>query len=218
MAAAVTHTISSIAPGHRPTAAEVRAFEASVYAAARSYPSHRGGGILGHVCSVMPAAQYQAIPNTVAWIDPVPPAQPLVIPNNTSAALTAAMVRQHTADLEEFSTFVATMNTLRSLVLDNMDNVFLGHLRDRLLNFAGVHPRDMLQHLIATYCWITTYPVGCRDLYVVIKINALERVSSLLEHVIYSTSASPKISLVNEVLVGLEWRDLIGQHLCHSHS
>jgi len=31
---------------------------------------------------------------------------------------------------------------------------------------------------------ICIYPVGCRDLYVVIKINTLEEVSSLLEHVI----------------------------------
>jgi len=140
MTATVTHTIAGIAPGHRPTAAEVRAFEASIYAALRSYPSHRGGGILGHVGSVMPAAQYNAIPNTVAWVDPVPPVQPLVIPTNTSAALTAVMVRQHTTDLEEFSTFVATMNTIWSLVLDNIDNVLIGHLRDRLLNFASVHP------------------------------------------------------------------------------
>jgi len=92
MAAAVAHTIASIAPGHRPTAAEVLAFEASFYAAARSMPSHRGGGILGHVGSVMPAAQHQAIANTVAWIDPVPPVQPLVIPPNTTAALTSVML------------------------------------------------------------------------------------------------------------------------------
>jgi len=155
MAATVAHTFSSIAPGHRPTAAEVRAFEASWYAAARSMPSHQGGGILGHVGSVMPAAQYLAIPNTVAWIDPVPPVQPLVIPNNTSAALTSVMLRQHTADLDEFSQFVTNMNTFWSLFLDNIDNVLIGHLRDRLLNFAGVHPRDMVQHLIVTYATVT---------------------------------------------------------------
>jgi len=39
------HTIANIAPGHRPTAAEVRAFEASFYAAACSMPSHRGGAL-----------------------------------------------------------------------------------------------------------------------------------------------------------------------------
>jgi len=156
MAAAVTHTIAGIAPGHRPTAAKVRAFEASWHAAARSMPSHRGGshrggGILGYVGSVMPATQYLAIPNTVAWIDPAPPVQPLVIPNNTSAALTSVMLHQHTTDLEELSQFVINMNTLRSLFLDNIDNVLIGHLRDRLLNFVGVHPRDMVQHLIVTY-------------------------------------------------------------------
>jgi len=35
-----------------------------------------------------------------------------------------------------------------------------------------------------TRCWITVHPVGCRDPHGVIKINALEIVSSLLEHVI----------------------------------
>jgi len=43
-------------------------------------------------------------------------------------------------------------------------------------------------------CWITIYPVGCRDLYVVIKINTLERVSLLL-HVIYSTSVDVDVAL-----------------------
>jgi len=40
MAATVAHTIAGIAPGARPTAAQVRDFEASFYAAARSMPSH----------------------------------------------------------------------------------------------------------------------------------------------------------------------------------
>jgi len=48
---------------------------------------------------------------------------------------------------------------------------------------------------LSSVCWITIYPVGCRDLYVVIKINTLERVSSLLEPVIYSTSASVDVPL-----------------------
>jgi len=48
---------------------------------------------------------------------------------------------------------------------------------------------------LSSVCWITICPVGCRDLYVVIKINTLERVSSLLEHVIYSTSASVDVAL-----------------------
>jgi len=69
-------------------------------------PSHRGGGILGHVGAVMPASQFLAIAKTLAWIDPVPPVQPLVIPPNTSAALTSVMLCQHTTDLEEFSQFV----------------------------------------------------------------------------------------------------------------
>jgi len=133
MAATVAHTIAGIAPGHRPTAAEVRAFEASIYAAACSYPAHRGGGILGHVGAVMPALQFQAITGTAAWVDPVPPVQPLVIPPQTRAALTSVMLRQHTADLQEFSTFVATMNTIRSLILNNIDHTLLGYLRDRLL-------------------------------------------------------------------------------------
>jgi len=99
----------------------------------------------------MPAAQYLAMANTLAWVDPVPPVQPLVIPAGTNAAITAVMVRQHTADSEEFTQFITNMNTLWSLVLDNIDNTLIGHLRDCMLNFASVHPQDMLQHLIATY-------------------------------------------------------------------
>jgi len=106
MAAVVTHTIAAIPSGATPTAAQTNAFAASIYAAARSVTSHRRGGLLGHVGAVMPAAQYLAMANTLAWVDPVPPVQPLVIPAGTNAALTAVMVRQHTADLEEFSQYI----------------------------------------------------------------------------------------------------------------
>jgi len=154
MAAPVAHTIAGIATGANPNAAQVQAFEASFYAAAHSMPSHRGGGILGHVGAVMPAAQFQAITGTAPWVDPVPPVQPLVIPPQTSAAITSVMLHQHTTNLEEFSLFVTNMNTLQSIFLDNIDNTLIGHLRDRLLNFASVHPRDKVQHLIVTYATV----------------------------------------------------------------
>jgi len=155
MAAVVAHTVAAIPSGATPTAAQTKAFVASIYAAARSQNSHRGGGLLGHVGAVMPAALYQAMANTLPWVDPVPPVQPLVIPAGTNAAVTAVMVRQHTADLEEFSQYITNMNILRSLVLDNIDNTLIGHLRDPMLNFASVHPRDMIQHLLATYAAVT---------------------------------------------------------------
>jgi len=72
MAAPVAHTITGIPPGATPTAAQVQAFETSFYAAACFMPSHRGGGILGHVGAVMPAAQFQAIAGAAAWVDLVP--------------------------------------------------------------------------------------------------------------------------------------------------
>jgi len=63
MAAVVAHTIAAIPSGATPTAAQTTAFVASIYAAARSLTSQRGGGLLGHVGAVMPAAQYQAMAN-----------------------------------------------------------------------------------------------------------------------------------------------------------
>jgi len=155
MAAPVAHTIAGIPPGATPTAAQVQDFEASYYAVARSMPSHRGGGILGHVGAVMPGPQFLAITGTAAWVDPVRPVQPLVIPAGTNAAITSVMLCQHTTDLEEFIQFATNINTLRSLFLDNIDNTLIGHLRDRLLNFASVHPQDMVQHLIVTYATVT---------------------------------------------------------------
>jgi len=45
------------------------------------------------------------------------------------------------------------------------------------------------------------YPVGCRDLHICwIKISTLQRVSSLLEHVIYSTSVDVALSVRAEDL------------------
>jgi len=50
----------------------------------------------------MPGPQFLAIAGAAAWVDPIPPVQPLVIPVATSAAITSAMLCQHTTDLEEF--------------------------------------------------------------------------------------------------------------------
>jgi len=153
MAALVAHTITGIPTGITPTATMIQALEASLYALARSMPSHRGGGILGHVGTLIPGPQFLAIPGTLAWVDPIQPVQPFVIPAGTNASITSVMLCQHTTDMEEFSQFVAHINTIRSLILDN--NTLIGHLRDRTLNFLSVHPRDMLRHLIATYATVT---------------------------------------------------------------
>jgi len=140
MAAPVAHTINGIPTVITPTAAMVRVFEASLCAVACSMPSHQGGGTLGHVGALMPGPQFLAITGAAAWVDSIPPVQLLVIPAGTNAALTSVMLRQHTTDLEEFSQFVTNMNTLWSLFMDNIDNTLIGHLCDRLLNFASVHP------------------------------------------------------------------------------
>jgi len=65
-----------------------------------------------------------------------------------------------------------------------------------------------------------------RSASLMVKISALEEVSScwslsstLLVLLWMSRyRCAPEISLVNEVLVGLEWRGLIGQHTPAAHS
>jgi len=156
MAAPVAHTIDSVPDGITPTAAMVRALKASLYAVACSMPSYQGGGILGLVGAIMTGPQLLVIPGTLAWVDLIQPVQPLVIPVGTTvAAITSVMICQQTTDMEEFSRFVANIYIIRSLILDNVDNTLIGHLRDQTLNFAGVHPRDLLQHLIVTYATVT---------------------------------------------------------------
>jgi len=84
------------------------------------------------------------------------------------------------------------------------------------LGFPAAEPRLMLV-IVGCLC-----PAGCRDLHCYQHTKKSEWF--LLEPVVYSTRCrcrdvgAPKISLVNEVLVGLEWRGLIGQHTPAAHS
>ena len=138
-----------------PTAAKMRLLESQFYANAATMHSDRGGGHMGHIGAVMPQLQYLNFQGTIIWHDPVspPPLPPL---NGETAPQITKRNRQHLADQTEHRFFVENLKALRKLLLDNVHPIHYMHLRDPLLGFGNVHPRDILQHLMATYATDTS--------------------------------------------------------------
>jgi len=78
-----------------------------------------------------------------------------------------------------------TSNGSRVRIANHLDLVvsYILYYRSYYLSFTKSIDESI--RTSSSIYWITMYPVGCRDLYVVIKISVLEEVSSLLEPVIY---------------------------------
>ena len=53
-----------------PTPITLTKLRSEIYDNAMSVPSTAGGGIYGHLGIVMPAAEYNALPNAVAYVSP----------------------------------------------------------------------------------------------------------------------------------------------------
>jgi hypothetical protein len=116
--------------------------------------SDRGGGHMGFTGAIMPQAQYLVYAGTIAWVDPVAP-PPLAPINGETAPQITERNRLFLADQTEHRQFVLNMNALRKLILDFVDEVHYMHLRNPVLGFGQVHPRDIMQHLLATYATVT---------------------------------------------------------------
>jgi len=138
-----------------PTSAATRRFESQFFAAAATYPSHRGGGSTGLVGAFMPAAKFAGLPGTLPWVNPVDPGPTPLVPANPTAAAIAEARHVHTTSQAEWTAFHAAKTELRSLVLEHVDKCHYPGLAHPIMLFANVCPGVIVQHMLTEYATVT---------------------------------------------------------------
>lgn len=139
----------------KPTFANLKVIHQQLNANAMAIPSSRGGGVHGHLALVIPTAQFDAIPATIPWQEPVHPgAAPAHAAAATSAQITETN-RAYKANLDEFLLYVATSTALKKLLLAAVPDTFVELLKDDALGYANVTTLQLLNHLDTTYGTVT---------------------------------------------------------------
>lgn len=150
--------LTPIPEGEKPTFTSLLKIHQELNANAMAISSNRGGGHYGHLALVLPAAAFNALPNTVAWVDPVHPGDQPVIPAgppNPTAAQITEINRQYKADLAQFQLFGAAKSLLRSQLLASVPDTYTKILKNTQLGYANATALALLNHLDTTYGTVT---------------------------------------------------------------
>jgi hypothetical protein len=132
-----------------PTAWTVRILRQELYANAQSVETRLGGGEHGHLGMLMPNNEYILISQGGA---------PYVYPNVPNVPVYNGPAAQRDQQKEDYraacKTYYETrdlMAQLRQLMIEAIPDRYIGRLRHPRVNYANVHPREMLQHIITNY-------------------------------------------------------------------
>ena len=134
----------------RPTYAAISVMREELYANALAVPSSFGGGQLGHLGMVMPAAVCQVEANT-EWHVPDSegryPNFPINATDEQKKELVATFV-QRESDIK-MAEVVKTL--LHNLILDAVDKAYVAELKHTIYRYDRVEPRALLDHLFNHY-------------------------------------------------------------------
>ena len=133
-----------------PTANHIRQLKKEIYQNAMAIPSTYGGGNHGHLGLVMPAAAYDALPNTQAFNVPAN-APTLHIAPTSGPVLIATRTATYERDLKAYTTAKSVEYELKKMFLDAVPEVYIASQSDALFGYANVSLRNLLTHLVTTY-------------------------------------------------------------------
>ena len=134
-------------PGQAPTYETLHPAFTQLNANAASIPSNGGDSILGHLVLTLGQAKYQTLSNgNVAYPPPVAPT-PLVIPQETSAAMISELRRNYDDAKATFKLYHSVDAALKKQLLDATNETYLTSLKDRNTGFAMISTRALIEHL-----------------------------------------------------------------------
>ena len=139
----------------KPDYLSLKLIHQQLNANAMAVPSDLGGGSHGHLALVVPAAQYNAMPGTAAWVHPDHPGPNPVYPPTPTGPVIAATDRQYKHALENFKTNTATEAMLKRLLIAAVPDTYTKILKDENLGYANVTTLAILQHLDTNYGTVT---------------------------------------------------------------
>ena len=140
----------------KPDYTSLKIIHQQLNANAMAVPSELGGGRHGHLPLVIPAAQFNAIPNTVAWVEPGHPGPNPVYPVAApTGPVIAAVDRQYKHDLEAFKCYTTTQAILKRILIAAVPDTYIKALKDEYFGYANTTTLDILTHLDTNYGTVT---------------------------------------------------------------
>lgn len=139
----------------KPTASSLQVLQQELYQNARAIPTTLGGGSLGHLGLIMPAAAYLLRPTAQLFLIPAPPGLIPAQPANATASQLFEVRRLHDHNSMVFGTYQSVRNALTNQILAAVEPTYLLALCDADFGFVDVLPSVMLTHLKSTYGTLT---------------------------------------------------------------
>lgn len=139
----------------KPTASSLQVLQQELYQNARAIPTTLGGGSLGHLGLIMPAAAYILRPTAQLFLIPAPPGLIPAQPANATASQLFEVRRLHDHNSMVFGTYQSVRNALTNQILAAVEPTYLLALCDADFGFVDVLPSVMLTHLKSTYGTLT---------------------------------------------------------------
>jgi hypothetical protein len=119
------------------------------YANLGSVSTTLGGGVHGHIGMVMPNAEYITISTGGApYIAPDAPLTPVY---GGTAAQIANQQQAYSEERKEYTKYSDLSDQIKKMLLAAVPHQFLRPLNLPTLGFAGVNPRQIMDHLVNTY-------------------------------------------------------------------
>jgi hypothetical protein len=120
----------------------------------RSIDTHLGGGTLGHLGLIISDASYAMIsPTTDAgptlWTSPQAPGR---VPANTDGTAAQISAAHHIweEDVQTYWTCTSVQQALRKQIISVFEPIYLDILNDKMVGYANISARDMLDQLFET--------------------------------------------------------------------
>jgi hypothetical protein len=125
----------------------------------RAIDTHLGGGTLGHLGLIISDASYDMIDPTTEneptlWITPNAPGRAPATTDGAAAQISAA---RHIweEDVQTYQICTSVQHTLKKQIISVFEPIYLDIMNDRMVGYANISERDMLDHLFETYGNIT---------------------------------------------------------------
>jgi hypothetical protein len=144
--------LTQLDPLTTPTPAAVRLLRKEIYANAQAIPSTLGGGQLGHLGLIMPAAMYNTLSPTPYLLPELPP---MPTYDGATAVARDAMKDAHKKAMDTYVEAHAFKNHLKAQLLKAVPTLYLSKFDDAIMGYANASPEQMVGHLIDTYGQIT---------------------------------------------------------------
>ena len=125
-----------------------------LYGNAALLPKTLGGGQHWHIGIIMNPQSYTILANTPYEIPPDPGIAPTHA-TGASAAIRKTDFLVHKEERRIYDNHKTMENALKSIIIDAVNKVYIGELRNKYTGYLGITAHDLLDHLLDRYGKIT---------------------------------------------------------------